>query len=191
LNALAKYVLFRTNETTDVKNARLAPTGVGCKSPSLRAQSVFNAVVQQDSLDCVPVDLVTEMPKCVPESRIAPDKILSNHTNKQIGDCLLGPRSIGASLLRAVVLLGDEPLVPAENCVRRDDACHLLKHLSSQDLALHGETATVVVVQAEPLTTKLFTKDAVLLHQVVDDLSLVAIHPAGEEKQEEAEGVRW
>ena len=49
----------------------------------------------------------------------------------------------------------------------------------------------LIVVQPKPSSTKSFTKDAILLHQILDDLLLVAVHPAREQEQEEAQGVRW
>jgi hypothetical protein len=148
-------------------------------------------VVQQDPLDGVPADLVTDMPKGVPESRVAPRRVVVGHADDQLGDRLLGPRSTGASLLRAVVLFRDEPSIPAEDRVGRDNAGYPPKRLSSENLALHGETATLIVVQPKPSSTKPFTKDAILLHQILDDLLLVAVHSAGEQEQEEAQGMRW
>ena len=81
--------------------------------------------------------------------------------------------------------------IPAEDCVGRDDASHLLEHLPTQGLTLHREAAPLVVIQTESSTTELLSKNAVLLLQVVDDRELATVYPAGEQQEKEVERVRW
>jgi hypothetical protein len=51
---------------------------------------------------------------------------------------------------------------------------------TAEDVAFHGETASLVVGQAQPPGTVHCAEDAVLLEQVVNDPLLVSINPAGE-----------
>jgi hypothetical protein len=60
---------------------------------------------------------------------------------------------------------------------------------TAEDLAFHGEPASLVVSQAQSSGPVHRTEDSVLLEQVVDDRLLVSIGPAGE--QQEEEGERW
>ena len=52
-------------------------------------------------------------------------------------------------------------------------------------LALRRESATLVVGESQPWLADLLLEDAVLLDEVIDDLGLVAIDPAGEGGEEQ------
>src|SRR5262249_5546490 len=59
---------------------------------------------------------------------------------------------------------------------------------TAEEVAFDGETASLIVGQAQSPRTVRRAENAVLLEQVVDDRLLVSIYPAGE--QQEAEGER-
>ena len=61
--------------------------------------------------------------------------------------------------------------MPSEQCVRRYDAAHFGEHTTAQHLGLHGEAATLIVVQQHALRTELLSKDAILLTEIVDHLT--------------------
>ena len=52
---------------------------------------------------------------------------------------------------------------------------------TAEDVAFHGETASLVVGQGQSSGTVHRAEDAVLLEQVVNDRLLVSIDPAGEQ----------
>jgi hypothetical protein len=98
---------------------------------------------------------------------------------------------LASLVLRAVVLLGDQPTVPAEDRIRCDDPSDLLEDLPSEHFAFHSQAAALVVVQANPAPSELFAENAVLFLEVVDHMLLSAVDPAGEHQEEEVECVRW
>ena len=53
-----------------------------------------------------------------------------------------------------------------------------------QNVTFHGEPASLVVGEANALGAVRRTKDAVLFQQIINDLLLLSIDPAGDEKQE-------
>ena len=87
--------------------------------------------------------------------------------------------------LRTVVLLGDESPVPTQDGVGSHDARDSREVTTAEDVALHGETASLVVGQAQSSGTVHRAEDAVLLEQVVNDRLLVSIDPAREQQEEE------
>ena len=89
----------------------------------------------------------------------------------------------------AIVLLGDQPPVPAENRVRRDDACHLTQDPPAEFLTSHRESPALGVGQAKRSRTKMLPEDAILLPEIVDAIFLVASHPASQGQHEEVQSV--
>jgi len=58
---------------------------------------------------------------------------------------------------------------------------------TAQDLAFHGETASLVVSQARSYRTVHRPEHSIFLEHVVNDRLLVSIDPAREQQQEEGE----
>jgi hypothetical protein len=58
---------------------------------------------------------------------------------------------------------------------------------TAEDVAFHGETASLVVGQAQSSGTVHCAENAILLDQVVNDRLLVSIDPAREQLEEEGE----
>jgi hypothetical protein len=58
---------------------------------------------------------------------------------------------------------------------------------TAQDLAFHGETASLVVSEAQSSRTVHRPEDSIFLEQVVNDRLLVSIDPAREQQQEQGE----
>jgi hypothetical protein len=76
---------------------------------------------------------------------VAPGRIIVRHANHQRGDVWLGRWATGASLIRAVVFLGDESSVPPQDGVGCHDAPDGRKAASAKVLAFHGQTASLVM----------------------------------------------
>jgi hypothetical protein len=79
--------------------------------------------------------------------------------------------------------------MPPEDCVGRHDGRDLPQDPSPESLALRGEASALVVGQPEAAPLHLRLEDPVLLHQVFDDLLLVAIDPSGEGHEQHLQGV--
>jgi len=87
-------------------------------------------------------------------------------------------------------LASNELSIPVEDRIRRDDPRDFLENLSTERLALHGQPTALVVGGAHALSPALSLEDTALLDQVVDDVSLVAVHPTGHGDHEELPGVQ-
>src|SRR5262249_23487148 len=53
-----------------------------------------------------------------------------------------------------------------------------------------GEPTALVVGEAQPCGSDLFTQDTVLFPKIVDDVALLLVEPAGERDQDELQGMR-
>ena len=85
----------------------------------------------------------------------------------------------------AVVRLGDQSPVPAENRVRRDDAGDLHHDAPSEFLAAHGESTALGIGQAKRPRAQVLPEDPILLPEIRDQIVLVAVHPASARENEE------
>jgi hypothetical protein len=142
-------------------------------------------VILQDPLHRVPGDLVTEVGKRTLDPCVAPLRILARHTHYELSDLSERHRAASPSSRTAVVLLGDQPPVPAEDRVRGDDTGHLHQCAPAKSLAAHCESTALGVSEPKRSRTKLLAEDAILLSEIVDQIVLVAIHPASKRKYEE------
>ena len=85
----------------------------------------------------------------------------------------------------AVVCLGDQSPVPAENRVRRDDAGDLHQDAPSELLAAHGESTALGIGPAKRPRAQVLPEDPILLPEIRDQIVLVAVPPASERENEE------
>src|SRR4051794_25898340 len=108
----------------------------------------------------------------------APRRILLRHTDDKRHDLRLRARATDAPLRRPVVLVRDEPPVPAQDRVGCHDAGHGGESSSAEEVAFYGETAALVVVESNRTRVVHGAEHAVLLPQVVNDVLLLAIDPA-------------
>ena len=69
----------------------------------------------------------------------------------------------GRRFCRAVVLLGDQQAVPAQDRIGCHDAGDVGETPSAEGFAFHGEAASLVVGEANPLGTVRRAEDPVLL----------------------------
>ena len=73
--------------------------------------------------------------------------------------------------------------MPTQNRVRRYQSSDLGKYLPAQNLALDGQPATLIVIEKNSPFTDLFFENLVLGAEVLDDLLLLSIDPAGEDNE--------
>ena len=114
-----------------------------------------DAVVLEDRFDGIAADLVAEALQPTADARVAPGRILVRHAHDERGDVWHGTRATGASLGRAIVFLRDEPPVPPQDGVGCHDARDGCKAPSAEDLAFHGQSASLVVGETQSGTVKL------------------------------------
>ena len=87
----------------------------------------------------------------------------------------------------AVVLPSDQRPVPREQGVRGHDGPELLQHASTECVGFGGQTEPLVVGEPEPPRSELLAEHAILLLQIVDDVALLLVDPAGQRDQKEPE----
>jgi hypothetical protein len=91
----------------------------------------------------------------------------------------------------AIVLLGNEPLVPAEDRVGGHDAGDLAEALAAHGLALGGEAPTLSVGETKTTPSELLAEYTVLLLEVGDDILLLPGDPPSKGQQEKLQGTGW
>ena len=146
-------------------------------------------MVVQDPLDRAPGNVVAEVGERAADLRVAPRRIFTRHHHDEFGHRPGRHRPSPTSTSTAIVLLGNQTPVPAENRVRRDDACHLTQDPPAEFLASHRESTALGVGQAKRSRTKVLPEDAILLPEIVDAIFLVAIHPASQGQHDEVQSV--
>ena len=142
-------------------------------------------MVLQDPLHRVPGDFVTEVGQRTLDPRVAPLRILARHLHHKVSDVSARHQAASPSSRTAVVLLGDQLPVPAENRVRSDDTGHLHQCAPAKSLAAHRKSTALGVCEPKRSGTTLLAEDAILLSEIVDQIVLVTIHPASNGKHEE------
>ena len=80
----------------------------------------------------------------------------------------------------AVALPGDKMPMPGEQGIRAHDGFELLEHAAPQALRFGGQPNALVVGEPETARTELLSKDAILGLEIVDDLALLLVDPAGQ-----------
>ena len=98
----------------------------------------LDAVVFEDRFNRVARDVVAETLQPAADPCVTPGRILRRHAYHERRDVRLGARATGASRLRAIVLVGDEPPIPTEDGVGCHDSGDVRKAAPAEDLAFYG-----------------------------------------------------
>ena len=118
--------------------------------------------------------------------RVSPPlRILGRHPDHERGDFAARHRPASTAAGAAVVFLGDQSPVPAKDRVRGDDARDLPEDSPAEFVAAHSESPTLGVGQAKRPRAQVFPENPILLPEILDQIVLVAVHPASEREDEE------
>ena len=149
--------------------------------------SRFDPVVVHNPLDRVPGDVVAEIRERATDARVPPRWMLDRHPHHEVGHLAWRYRPASTAAGAAVVLPGNQPPVPAENRVRRDDAGDLRQNPPAEFLASHRESTALGVGQAKWTWAKVLPEEPILLPEIIDHVFLVAVHPASSREYEEVQ----
>jgi hypothetical protein len=89
----------------------------------------------------------------------------------------------------SIVLLGDQFPMPSKQGLRRDNGGDLGQDLAPQRFGPNGQSAALIVIEANSPATELFSKNPILLMQLVNNQQLTLVHPPGNGDQHEPEWV--
>ena len=132
-----------------------------------------------------PSDLVAEVRERSADPCVPPLGMLDRHPDHERGHVTSRHRPASTAAGAAVVCLGDQSPVPAENRVRRDDAGDLHHDAPSEFLAAHGESTALGIGPAKRPRAQVLPEDPILLPEIRDQIVLVAVHPASERENED------
>jgi hypothetical protein len=86
--------------------------------------------------------------------------------------------------------LNNQFSVPHQQSLRLGDRCHLPQRLAVKLFGFGRQSPSLVIVELEASIAHLFSKDAILLDQIGNDLLLVLAHPAGNRRYEKRKWVQ-
>ena len=134
--------------------------------------SRVDPVVVQDPLHRGPSDLVAEVRERPADPCVTPLWILDRHPDHERGNFASRHRPASTAAGAAVVCLGDQSPVPAENRVKRDDAGDLHQDSPSEFLAAHGASTALGIGPAKRPRAQVLPEDPILLPEIRDQIVL-------------------
>src|SRR6185369_2635667 len=147
----------------------------------------YDPVVQKDLLDRASTYLVSQVVERAADPRVAPSRISPRHRHDELRN--LG-RCFGSANLAdttPVVLLRDQLPIPWKQGVRRHHRADPEEPLAPYPLRHFCQASALGTGEPQPLTPKLLPPDPILDLQVLDHVLLIAVHPAGHDRDEELE----
>ena len=75
--------------------------------------------------------------------------------------------------------------MPTQDRVWREQRAEFFESFVARDLALDGQSSSLIIVEQSPLVAKLLLEHLVLGSQILDHLLLLTIDPAGEDDEAE------
>jgi hypothetical protein len=118
---------------------------------------------------------------------ITPGGILLGEAHHQIAN-LLGERRASWLLVPTVAVVplsSDQPPMPAQDGVRGEEGTNLSQELAAKDFPFDSQAAALVIVQQDPALAEFLTEHLVLGPEIIDDLLLLVIDPAGKDEMEQ------
>jgi len=124
---------------------------------------------------------VADVAERATDAGVAPAWVLLSHPEDELPN--LGGRlgATGPASLTPVVLPGDEPPVPAKQCVGRHQRADLEETFAADLLGPARETPALSIGQEQAPFAELLSEHPILRLQVLDHVLLAAVHPPGEE----------
>jgi len=80
--------------------------------------------------------------------------------------------------------------MPTEDCIGGEKGAYLAQELATKAFSFHGQAAALAVVQQDATLAKFFSKYLILGPEVVIDLLLLVVNPAGEDEMEQLPGLK-
>jgi hypothetical protein len=142
-----------------------------------------DASIEENALDRVATDVMAEVEQCAADARVAPAAVFMRHAKHELDDVCSSTR-FRPSPAGAVVLLSNEPAVPAQQRVRCHQRVELRERFAPELLCSGCELAPLRVRATDSVTTELLAQNRVLGEQVLGHQPLVSGYPAGHGQQQ-------
>ena len=129
---------------------------------------------------------MVKVPKCSLDTGVAPSRVVFGHLKNQTPD-LLHDAGATDTIARIGPFLGDEPAMPAQDGIGRDNGGDCFQGSSTKRLTFGSDSASLIVGEEYPFAAgiELFLENSVLLDQVGDGAGLLKSYPARKSCQEE------
>ena len=121
---------------------------------------------------------VTHISESTLDPEISPASVFVGETKNKRSNLRRRPWAARCTARAAVVLLGNQLPMPSQQGCRRDDGRDLFQDFPAELLRPCCQTATLVVSESHPSVPNLFSKDAIFLSEIFNDMLLVLVHPA-------------
>jgi hypothetical protein len=142
--------------------------------------SRFDPMVAEDVADGRIGDRVPQVGQRTFDAIVAPAWILAGHAEDQFNDFHRHTRASNFLAPVAVVpFLCNKLAMPAQDRVWRNNVGDLSEHLAPDDLPFDSQASPLVVVEPDALLAVCFSQDLILGPQVLNDLLLLPVDPAG------------
>ena len=110
---------------------------------------------------------------------VAPGSILLRHRTTKAATSLAVWASSKFSRRTPIVFLGDQFSMLRQQCFWCNDGSTPPRAVFDRASSLCGQSTPLIVTKPQPLTPDLFSQNAILLHQIFDNLLLMAVYPPG------------
>ena len=124
--------------------------------------------------------MVFQVLQCTLNAIVSPRRVLPRESHDGIHDDLSDSWATGLTFVTGIKLPGDELTMPSQDGIRREDGRDFPQSFAADGMSLHGEQATLVVVEQQSLFSELFEQGLDLSVLELDDLLLTLVHKAAE-----------
>ena len=156
-----------------------------CLRTALRRRS--DAVVLEDRFNRVPGNVVTEVVEPTADARLAPRRVLGRQACDERGEIRLGARPTRPALRRAVVILRDQQAVPAQIVSSVTMPATSPRRRRPRTLPFRASRRRWSSVRRTRWGPYAARRIRFSSPQVLDDVLLLTIDPAGEQQEQEGE----
>ena len=118
------------------------------------------------------------------DANLAPADVLLRHLNDECLDLLTDGRSPW-SPVRICPFAGNPRTVPSQQRIGDPQRPYLPETRPARRLGAYGQPTTLVIGESKSMPFQWLLQDAVLFQQIVDDMLLVPVEPAGRSDEEE------
>ena len=146
----------------------------------------FDTMVIEDALYRIPVHGDSEIAQSISDPSVSPRLVLVSNFYDKIGNSISFSWPSRPSFSRTVVFSGNKGSEPTQERIRCDNSRKLFEGFTSQCFGFHAQSTPLLVSESEPMAFAEFLVHPDLFDEIVNDLLLISVDPAGCEQDEEA-----